>query len=91
MLTQTKEKVLPDRAVYMDVVNGGHLMPKRKKYTMRDFKALVEEGYSQIDARWILICSNIWYYHNTGCGHTLSKHIDTAKFCRQCQLGIALL
>ena len=90
MLTKASIKELPKKAVYTHVINGGHLLPEKKKYTMRDFKNLVKEGYSQVDARWVLICSNIyWHYPNTSKG--LSQEIDTARFYRLCQMDMAVV
>lgn len=79
------EKGLKEHAVYSDVVKGGHILPKKQKYTMADFKRLVESGWSQLDARFIIICSAA--HHGTA----TSICFHTEKFLLNCELGIALL
>ena len=93
MLTKAAVKELPEHAVYTDVVNGGHLLPEKKKYTMKDFKALVKEGYSQVDARWVIICSHIYWHYDDESLHRMgiSQHIYTHKFYLACVTGTAML
>jgi len=92
MLTKAVVKELPEHAVYMDVVNGGHLLPEKKKYTLRDFKALVKEGYSQVDARWIVICSHLYYHWNTALQtRGMTQYIDSHAFYLACATGVAIL
>lgn len=80
-----KERRLPEHAVYSDVVNGGHILPKKEKYTMADFKKLIKVGWNQLDARWIILCSATHYKTDT------SAIFYTEKFLFNCELGIALL
>lgn len=54
-------KRLKPHAVYTDVVNG-HLLPEKESYGMADFKALVKEGWARVDARWIVICTSMYYH-----------------------------
>lgn len=54
-------KRLKPHAVYTDVVNG-HLLPEKDSYGMADFKALVKDGWSRVDARWIVICTSMYYH-----------------------------
>lgn len=56
-------KCLKENAVYSDAVSGGYILPLKEKYTMEDVKTLIKDGWSKIDARWIVLCS--WVYHNT--------------------------
>ena len=77
-------KKLPEHAVYSDVVEGGFILPYKRKYTMKDFRELLTE-WEQPDARWILLCSAV--YHNT----EITKKIETRKFLDLCLLGMAAL
>lgn len=64
--------------VYSDVINNGLLLPKKDKYTKKDFDFLLKEGKKPKDARFICICSAIYY--NT----TYSEFFDKTKtriFC----------
>ena len=54
-------KRLRPHAVYTDVVNG-HLLPEKERYGMEDFKALVKDGWARVDARWIVICTALYYH-----------------------------
>ena len=83
-------KRLPDKAVYSDVVNRGLILPLKKKYTMRDFRKLVGDGWDQLDARWIIICSHV-FHHANGKLCELSKLFWTEKFLINCELGLATL
>lgn len=78
-------KSLPEHAVYSDVINAGLILPKKQKYTIRDFRKLLTEGWSQVDARWIILCSAV--YWNT----EPNKKLESANFLKLCQMGIAHL
>ena len=73
-----------EHAVYSDVVNGGYLLPKKGKYTMKDFKGLLTE-WSQLDALFIINCSATYWNTN------VSRIFETAKFLTLCELGIAVM
>lgn len=47
--------------VYSDVVSGGLLLPKKSRYTKRDFEKLVNNGTSPKLARFICLCSAVHY------------------------------
>jgi len=47
--------------VYSDVVGGGKLLPKKSKYTKRDYTKLVNQGINPKEARFICICSAVHY------------------------------
>lgn len=86
----TETKKLPERAVYSDVVNAGLILPYKRKYTIRDFKKLVADGWDQLDARWIVLCS--WgYYHDEKREAEVSDKILSSAFLTNCQLGLALM
>ena len=92
MNANATEKRLPDNATYGDVVNAGLILPFRKKYTFRDFRKLVEEGWSQIDARFIVLCS--WAYYHGKAEYEqedISVKLLSGKFLLNCELGTALL
>lgn len=78
-------KKLKDGAVYSDVVNAGLILKRKKKYTFTDFKKLVNEGWDQIDALWIVTCSAAYY------NAEMSKRLETNKFLDLCKCGIAIL
>ena len=88
-------KKLPENAVYSDVVNAGLILPYKRKYTMRDFKKLVAEGWSQLDARWIVLSSwAYWYDESKKKGEekpTITRKLETSAFLINCQLGLALM
>ena len=78
-------KTLPEHAVYSDVVKAGLILPQKKKYTIHDFRRLVFEGWPQVDARWIVLCSAT-HWHSE-----LSKRLESAEFLTLCQCGMAHL
>lgn len=83
-------KKLPERAVYSDVVNAGLILPYKRKYTIRDFKKLCAEGWDQLDARWIVLCS--WsYWYDREESSSISKGLLSSEFLRNCQLGLSLM
>ena len=47
---------------YKEVVKNGLILPKKEKYTLKDFRKLVDAGYTQLEARFITICSGIFYF-----------------------------
>jgi len=57
--------------VYADVVKAGMILPKKARYTIRDFRGLREKGYSISVSRFILVCSAI--YHGTTWAHSLDN------------------
>ncbi len=77
-------KTLPPHAVYSDVVNARLILPFKNKYTLADFKKLVKAGWSQLDARFIVLCS--WAYHDTDMSHIF----DTNDFLIHCQYEVAI-
>lgn len=85
----TETKKLPERAVYSDVVNAGLILPYKRTYTFRDFKKLCAEGWDQLDARWIVICSWAYWYDSEIC--FISKRLQSSEFFNNCQLGLALM
>lgn len=80
-----KHLAMNHEAIYSDVVNGGHILPKKSKYTMGDFKRLVAAGWEQLDARFIVLCSAAYHHAET------SKVFGTEKFLIACETGIAIL
>lgn len=50
---------------YRDIVNNGLILPYKAKYTMKDFKRLIDEGKEPKLARFICVCSAAYY--NTEC------------------------
>lgn len=74
--------------VYSDIVNNNLILPKKEKYTMRDFKKLVNSGHTQLQARFIVICSSI-YYHEYEPGHISNKFM-TEQFTIACRYGRAI-
>ena len=78
-------KNLPEHAVYSDVVNTGLILPKKQKYTIRDFRKLLTEGWNQVDARWIILCSAAYWNAEP------NKKLESANFLKLCQYGIAHL
>lgn len=78
-------KTLPEHAVYSDVVNAGLILPKKKKYTITDFRKLLAEGWDQVDARWIVLCSSTYWKAE------YNKRLESGKFLELCQMGIAHL
>lgn len=76
-------KTLPEHAVYSDVVNNNLILPRKRKYTISDFRKLLAEGWSQIDARWIVLCSAVFWNAEP------NKRLESAKFLDLCQMGLA--
>lgn len=57
--------------VFNDVVKSGMILPKKSRYTIREYRALRKKGYSSSLARFILVCSAV--YHNTVWSHSLDN------------------
>lgn len=79
-------KRLRPGALYNDILSGGYLMPKKEKFGMDDFKALVKEGWGRIDARYIVICNAI-HYHSED---TMEREMFRDKFVLDCAKKDAL-
>ena len=47
--------------IYSDIVNNDLLLPEKKKYTKKDFYQLVNAGTIPKVARFICICSAVYY------------------------------
>lgn len=75
--------------VYSDVVKNGLILEKKKKYTISDFRKLVEAGFTQLQARFIVICSDIYYYYDEQETHA-SKFFYTENFTLKCKYNRAL-
>lgn len=58
---------------YKDVIEAKMILPKKPRYTIRDYCKLREKGFSIAEARFIVICSAI--YHDT----TWSKSMDSLE------------
>ena len=69
---------LPDKALYSDVISGGHLLPEKAEYGMSDYRKLVKEGWGHVDARWIGVCSSIYY------GAKCNDDVMGSAFCDKC-------
>lgn len=78
-------KSLPEHSIYSDVVKNNLILPKKRKYTIQDFRKLLAEGWNQIDARWIVLCSAVYWDAEP------NKKMESAKFLTLCQLGLAHL
>lgn len=74
--------------VYSDVVKNNLILPKREKYTIRDFKKLVNAGYTQLQARFIVICSCIYHYEYEQ-GH-ISQVFYKESFTLKCKYNRAV-
>lgn len=59
--------------VYSDILKNGLLLPQKSKYTKRDFKKLVKAGNAPKEARFICLCSAIYY------GVEYSKFFNSLK------------
>ena len=66
--------------VYSDVINNGLILPRKNKYTKKDFNILISAGTEPKEARFICICSAI--YHNT----EYSNFFNSSKTRFQCGL-----
>ena len=64
--------------VYSDVVNNDLILPKKAKYTKKDYEKLLKQGFEKSVARFICVCSAI--YHGT----EYSRIFDTQKFRFEC-------
>ena len=62
--------------VYSDIVNGGLILPRAARYTIRHYKRLRRQGFSIAQTRFICICSAV--YHNTEWAHSLDN-LDKLK------------
>lgn len=78
-------KTLPMNAVYSDVVNANLILPQKRKYTITDFRKLLKEGWNQVDARWIVLCSAVYWDAEP------NKKLESADFLKMCQVGMAHL
>lgn len=75
--------------VYSDVVKNGLILPKKGKYTMNDFKKLVNAGHTQLEARSIILCSNLYYFDYEP-GH-ISQLFYNSEFVIKCKYNNALI
>lgn len=64
--------------LYGEVVKNGWILPKKKFYTIRDYRKLLEQGHNPKTARFIVICSAV--YHDTDCTKIFYSYI---KFFRK--------
>jgi len=67
--------------VYSEVVSSKKLLPKKSKYTKRDYDNLVKQGVKPNEARFICICSAVYY------DVTYSKTFHSVRLRTEC--GIA--
>ena len=74
---------------YKEVVKNGLILPKKEKYTLKDFKKLVNAGYTQLEARFITICSGIFYFDYEP-GH-VSQIFFSSDFTTKCKYNNALI
>lgn len=72
-------------AVYSDVVSNNLILPKKEKYTITDFKKLVNDGWDQLSARFIVSCSAGYY------NAEISRKITSGDFRTLCELGLAMM
>lgn len=47
--------------IYSDIIKQGLILPKKQKYTKQDCKKLLQQGFSIKQAKFIVICSSIFY------------------------------
>lgn len=66
--------------VYSDFVKNGLILPKKEKYTIKDFEKLVKAGTEPKQARFICICSAI--FHNT----EYSRSFNSLKMRIDCNI-----
>lgn len=59
--------------VYSDVIKAGMILPKKPRYTIRDYSKLRKQGFSIAAARFIVLCSAV--YHET----SYSKSLDSLE------------
>lgn len=57
--------------VYSDIVKAGMILPKKSRYTIREYRALRGKGYSASLARFIIVCSAV--YHDAVWSHSLDN------------------
>lgn len=76
--------------VYSDILKMGLIQPYKKNYGLDDFKKLVETGMSQLTARFILLCTVVYY--NIDCKQEcyLQDDMCGSGFLKKCELGKAL-
>lgn len=73
---------------YSDVIKKNLILPQKNKYTISDFKKLVKTGYTQLEARFILICTDIFYnYENKS---ALPAYFYKEKFTLKCKYNHAI-
>lgn len=66
--------------VYSDIVKNGLILPKKEKYTIKDFNNLVNSGTEPKQARFICVCSAI--FHST----EYSKTFNSLKMRIDCNI-----
>lgn len=60
--------------VYSDVVNGGLILRRSARYTIKHYKQLRRQGFAISAARFICHCSAI--YHATDISKTLCNSVE---------------
>lgn len=76
---------------YSYIINNNLLVQKKEKYTIKDFKKLVAAGFTQTEARFILICSLIYYYDVCIENYNrLSKYMWSEAFTIKCRYNNAI-
>jgi hypothetical protein len=66
--------------VYSDIVKNDLILPRKEKYTIKDFEKLVKAGTEPKQARFICICSAI--FHDT----KYSKVFNSLKMRVNCNI-----
>ena len=82
-------KRLNVNADYQSVIEAGLILPRKSKYTKRDFRRLCRE-YEQIDARFIILCSAA-YWRRYGYCVQIAQAMETQRFLNLCLMGLAVM
>lgn len=82
-------KRLNANADYQSVVEAGLILPRKSKYTKRDFRRLCRK-YEQVDARFIILCSAA-YWRRRGCYTQIAAQMETQRFLDLCLMGLATM
>ena len=74
-------KKLRDHAVYSDIEKNNLFLKKKEKYTARDFNKLRKDGWGNLDARFIIICTAINYSAD------ITKNFLSYNFLEKCEIN----
>ncbi len=73
-------KKLKENAVYSDIEKNNLFLKEKKKYTVADFNKVKKDGWGNVDARFIVICSAVKY------NAKICRKLLSSNFLTDCEI-----